>query len=63
MRRASQAQVFITGANGLSLDGEMVNIDGTGNRVASIVYGPESVIVIAGMNKVMDTLEGAVERA
>ena len=63
MRQASQAQVFITGANGLSLDGEMVNIDGTGNRVAAIVYGPESVIVIAGMNKVMDTLEGAVERA
>lgn len=63
MHQASQAQVFITGANALSLDGEMVNIDGTGNRVAAIVYGPESVIVIAGMNKVTDTLESAVERA
>jgi L-lactate utilization protein LutB len=55
--------VFLTGANGLSLDGEMVNIDGTGNRVAAIVYGPKSVLVIAGMNKVMDTLEDAITRA
>ena len=44
----------------LSLDGQMVNIDGNGNRVAAIVYGPESVIVVAGMNKVMDTLEVAM---
>ena len=57
------ADVFLTGANGLSLDGEMVNIDGTGNRVAAIVYGPKTVLVIAGMNKVVDTLEDAVTRA
>lgn len=63
MRQASLAQVYITGANALSMDGEMVNIDGNGNRVAAIVFGPESVIVIAGMNKVTDTLESAVERA
>ena len=57
------ADVFLTGANGLSMDGEMVNIDGTGNRVAAIVYGPKSVLVIAGMKKVVDTLEDAVTRA
>ena len=57
------ADVFLTGANGLSLDGQMVNIDGTGNRVAAIVYGPKEVLVIAGMNKVSDTLEDAVKRA
>lgn len=57
------ADVFLTGANALSLDGEMVNIDGTGNRVAAIVYGPKEVLVIAGMNKVVDTLEDAVTRA
>lgn len=57
------ADVFLTGANGLSLDGQMVNIDGTGNRVAAIVYGPKEVLVIAGMNKVTDTLEQAVDRA
>lgn len=54
---------FLTGANALSLEGEMVNIDGQGNRVAAIVYGPKNVLVIAGMNKVTDTLEAAVTRA
>ena len=63
MRNAMTADVFITGANALSLDGQMVNIDGMGNRVASIIYGPKTVIVIAGMNKVEDTLEKAMIRA
>ena len=58
-----RADVFLTGANGLSLDGQMVNIDGLGNRVAAIVYGPKNIIVVAGMNKVEDTLEAAVTRA
>jgi ATPase subunit of ABC transporter with duplicated ATPase domains len=56
-------KIALTGANGLSLDGEMVNIDGNGNRVGAIIYGPKNVLVIAGMNKVMDTLEDAVTRA
>ena len=63
MKQCLGADVFVTGANVLSLDGQMVNIDGIGNRVAAIVYGPESVIVIAGMNKVADSLDSAVERA
>lgn len=57
------ADAFVTGANGLSLDGQMVNIDGTGNRVAPIIYGPGMVLVVAGMNKVEDTLEAAMNRA
>lgn len=63
MKRCLTADVFLSGANALSLDGEMVNIDGNGNRVAAIVYGPDTVLVIAGMNKVCDTLEDAVTRA
>lgn len=63
LKRCLTADVFLSGANALSLDGEMVNIDGTGNRVAAIVYGPETVLVIAGMNKVCDTLDDAVTRA
>ena len=63
MKSCLLADIFITGANALSMDGQMVNIDGNGNRVAPIVYGPDSIIVIAGMNKVMDTLEAAVIRA
>lgn len=57
------ADFFLTGANALSLDGEMVNIDGNGNRVAAIIYGPKNVLVIAGMNKVEDTLDAAINRA
>lgn len=63
MRDMLLCDVFLTSANGMSLDGQMVNIDGTGNRVAAIVYGPKSIIVVAGMNKVEDTLEAAVNRA
>ena len=63
MRDMLLCDVFLTGANGLSLDGQMVNIDGTGNRVAPIIFGPKSVLVIAGMNKVEDTLEAAINRA
>ena len=63
MKQCLLTDVFITGANALSMDGQMVNIDGMGNRVAAIVYGPESVIVVAGMNKVVDTLEDALRRA
>ena len=57
------ADVFLTGANGLSMDGQMVNIDGNGNRVAAVIFGPKSVLVIAGMNKVEDTLDAAINRA
>ena len=63
MRECLLSDVFISGANALSMDGQMVNIDGIGNRVAAIVYGPEKVLVIAGMNKVEDTVEAAVQRA
>lgn len=55
--------VFIAGANAISMDGQMVNIDGRSNRVSAIIYGPKSVIIVAGMNKVVDTLEDAMRRA
>ena len=63
MAKCMTADFFLTSANGLSLDGEMVNIDGLGNRVAAIIYGPKNILVIAGMNKVCDTLEDAITRA
>jgi len=61
--RCMQADCFITGANALSIDGQMVNIDGNGNRVSAIIYGPKKVLVIAGMNKVEDSLDAALNRA
>ena len=63
MRACFDADYFITGANAISLDGMMVNIDGMGNRTGMIIYGPKNILVIAGMNKVADDLEAAVRRA
>lgn len=63
MKQYLMADVFVAGANALSIDGQMVSIDGNGNRVAAIVYGPDSVVIVAGMNKVVDSLEDAVRRA
>ena len=63
MRACFDADYFITGANAISLEGQMVNIDGNGNRVGMIVYGPKNIIVVAGMNKVCATLEDAITRA
>ena len=63
MREMLLADVFLTGANGLSMDGQMVNIDGNGNRVGPICYGPKMILVVAGMNKAEDTIEAAVNRA
>lgn len=54
---------FLMSTNALSEDGCLINVDGTGNRVAALCYGPEKVIVIAGMNKVVKTLNDAVQRA
>lgn len=62
-RDAMFADCYIAGANAMSLDGEMISIDGNGNRVAAIVYGPKKVVVIVGMNKLCDSLEAAIERA
>lgn len=61
--KAFTSDVFLMSANGISEDGFLVNIDGTGNRIAALAYGPKKVIVIAGMNKVVKSLEDAKSRA
>lgn len=62
-RAAFSADVFLTGTNAITEDGELLNIDGNGNRVAAIAYGPTNVIVACGMNKVVPDLETAEARA
>lgn len=57
------ASVMIAGTNAITEDGELVNIDANGNRVAGIIFGPKEVILIVGMNKVCKTLDDAVSRA
>jgi hypothetical protein len=54
--------VFITGTNAITENGEIVNMDGIGNRVASMIYGPEKVIIVAGYNKIVRDLNRAFER-
>ena len=51
-RQAFSADTFLMSTNAITLDGELINIDGRGNRVAALIFGPAQVIVIAGMNKV-----------
>ena len=53
---------FLMSTNAMTLDGELVNIDGRGNRVAFLCYGPENVIVLTGLNKVTPDLESAIQR-
>lgn len=63
MRKGLLADSFIAGINGISRDGWLVNIDGTGNRVAAITFGPENVILVAGVNKIENTVTEAMDRA
>lgn len=49
-------------SNAITLDGELVNIDGNGNRVACLITGPKNVIVIAGMNKIAPDVKSAFDR-
>ena len=57
------ADVFLMSSNAITEDGELVNIDGHGTRIVALCYGPKKVIVIAGMNKVVKTLDDAISRA
>lgn len=57
-----QCDYFLMSTNAITLDGELVNVDGNGNRVASLIYGPKHVIVVAGMNKVVDSVEAGYKR-
>jgi L-lactate utilization protein LutB len=61
--QALAADYYLMGCNAIAETGELVNADGYGNRIASLIFGPKNVIVIAGMNKVEPTLEAAIARA
>lgn len=61
-RQALTSDVFVTGSNALTLDGRIVNVDGHGNRVAAMLFGPTKVIIVVGINKIVADLEAALER-
>jgi hypothetical protein len=62
-RQALLADTFLGSVNAISESGEIVNIDGFGNRVAAYIYGPKQVVLLVGMNKVAKTLDDAMVRA
>lgn len=56
------ADVYLMSTNALTLSGELYNVDGNSNRVAALLYGPESVVVVCGVNKIVRNLDEAVKR-
>jgi len=62
LRRQLTSDVFISGSNAVTLEGELVNVDGTGNRVAALSFGPLKTIVVVGINKVVRDLDEAFAR-
>lgn len=61
-RQSFGADYYFMSTNAITTDGELINVDGNGNRVAALVYGPEHVIILAGMNKVTADEETAIKR-
>ena len=61
-RKTFSADVFLMSANAITEDGELYNVDGNGNRVAALIYGPKRVIVVAGVNKLVRSLDEAISR-
>jgi hypothetical protein len=60
--RGMTADVMIASSNAVTLDGRLVNLDGMGNRVAAMTFGPRRVILVVGMNKVAPDLDSAMAR-
>ena len=62
-RMALNADVFLSSSNAVTMDGKLVNVDGVGNRVAAMIFGPRRVVVVAGRNKLVKNVEEGIERA
>ncbi len=62
MVAAFDSDVYFAGTNAVTEDGCLYNVDGNGNRVAAMIYGPKSVVVVVGVNKIVSDLDAAKER-
>ena len=62
-RQHLNSDVFVTSSNAITETGELVNIDGGGQRVAAMIFGPRKVIVVAGINKIAEDADDGVKRA
>lgn len=61
-RQSFLADAYISSTNALTEDGALYNVDGNGNRVAAMLYGPDKVIVVCGYNKIVKNVDEAIER-
>lgn len=61
-RGAFSCDAYFTSSNAITEDGELYNVDGNGNRVAAMLYGPDKVIVVVGVNKIVKSVDEAIER-
>jgi hypothetical protein len=61
-KKVMTADVLLASSNAVTMDGKLVNVDGTGNRVAGMIFGPKKVIIAVGKNKIVDDVEGALQR-
>lgn len=61
-RKSFCADAYIVSSNAVTEDGELYNVDGNGNRVAAMIYGPDKVIVVVGINKIVKDLDEAISR-
>lgn len=59
---ANSADWYITGCNAVTLDGQLVNIDGKGNRISAMVWAPGKIIYVMGVNKICPDIDGAIKR-
>ncbi|MFA9398534.1 MAG: lactate utilization protein [Clostridiaceae bacterium] len=61
-RKSFSCDSYLVSSNAVTEEGELYNVDGNGNRVAAMIYGPDKVIVIVGYNKIVKDVEAAIER-
>ncbi|HSR10540.1 MAG TPA: lactate utilization protein [Thermodesulfobacteriota bacterium] len=61
-RKHPTADIFLTSTNALTLDGKFINVDASGNRIVSMIFGPQKVIVVAGVNKIVKNVNEGLAR-
>ena len=61
-RKALLTDVFLTSSNALTMDGKIMNVDASGNRVAGMIFGPKKAVIVVGVNKIVENVETALER-
>ena len=62
LEQSTKTDVYLTSTNAITLQGEIVNVDGNGNRVATMIYGPKRAIIVCGVNKISNDLIDALDR-